>query len=269
MRRSLLAGVAACAVFAAAPAFAEGWYVAGDLGWHWPESVKVKGAVLAPSTSARIKSDSSWALFGRVGYQFTPNWRLEAEGSYRGADLKSIRASDGTVLTSLDGKTHAWSLGANVIYDFSPDATISPFIGFGAGVGRGKVKFSGTALGVVPYAANDSRTGWGAQALGGLAWRVSDRTHVDLTYRYGIADVKAQVVRGAITGLAGASGAVKGDARDHTLSIGVRYALGAPAPAPAPAAEPPPPPPPPPPVEEPPPPPPPPPAPPARSGERG
>src|SRR6187551_3828243 len=93
MKIRLLAGVATLALCAASGASAQtalsGWYVAGDVGYHWPDGVKATSSTAGADWS--FSADDDWAAFGRIGYKFTPNWRVEGEYGYRPGDIASVR----------------------------------------------------------------------------------------------------------------------------------------------------------------------------------
>ena len=265
----ILASTAAGALALSAGAAAaepNGWYGAVDAGWH-SSDVETSRAALDS-----IEVDDSWAGFARLGYRFTPNWRVELEGGYR--DGSDLSGATGTVdlcaitpsvgaCAAPEGEIGAATLMVNVLYDFgSADSALRPFIGLGAGVNRVSTDFDGARgdLRTVAFMADDSSTKLAAQAIAGLAWAVNDRAHFDLTYRYLMSDMEFDT-SSSIPALE--LGAYEGRYEDHSVTLGLRYAFG--------AAEPvytaPPPPPPPPPVTPPPPrpaPPPPPPAPTAR-----
>ncbi|WP_292065574.1 OmpA family protein [Brevundimonas sp. UBA7664] len=235
MKMQLMAGAALLALFAATPALADpdGVYVAGDLGYHWPQENEWEactGVICAP---VDVKAGDGWAGFGRLGYRLNANWRVEAEAGYRESDELEL---DGITVPDVDASTT--TLMANLLYDFgNRDASFRPFVG--AGIGGAKVEVEDV-----------DDTTWGWQLLAGAAWRMSERTSVDLTYRYlNVSDLE---MTDGVDSLAG-------DFEDHSLSLGLRYSFGAIAAPPAPPVMAPPPPPMP---VTPPPPPPPPPAPP-------
>jgi len=88
MKFKLMAGAAMAAAFAASGAAAQpGWYGALDLGYHWPES---RSYDTAAGGKYDIRTESDWTGFGRVGYQLTDNWRVEAEVGYRPGDVKTV-----------------------------------------------------------------------------------------------------------------------------------------------------------------------------------
>ena len=86
MKVKLLAGVAMAGLFAAGAASADpnGWYGAIDAGYHMADAETAAGF--------DIEVDDDWAGFARLGYRFTPNWRVELEGGYRPGEVESIDA---------------------------------------------------------------------------------------------------------------------------------------------------------------------------------
>ena len=102
MKIRLLAGVATLALCAASGASAQsalsGWYVAGDVGYHTTDGVKATSSVNATDGSPykwTFSADDDWAAFGRLGYRFTPNWRVEGEYGYRSGDITGVKGSAG------------------------------------------------------------------------------------------------------------------------------------------------------------------------------
>ncbi|MDZ4113924.1 MAG: outer membrane beta-barrel protein, partial [Brevundimonas sp.] len=89
MKVKLLASVAAAGIFAAGAASAEpnGWYGAIDAGWHTVNDVSAFDTTDLQSYEFEV--EDSWAAFGRLGYRFDQNWRVELEGGYRIGELGS------------------------------------------------------------------------------------------------------------------------------------------------------------------------------------
>ena len=297
MKTTLLAGAALAAVLAAGsaaqaqpfdflnlspmtPPAPNGFYVGVDGGWHqlYNNSMSTHSSNLNAAgvpfgwRLSEVKG-GGWAAFGRVGYQFTPNWRVELEGGYR--DLQTRR-----FLGSLDqaapvgicgigsgpagcfaphGHFNVATVMANGIYDFMPQLIVHPFIGGGVGVARAEVGQYGQYANVPAgepgnstLSINDNDVAFAYQAFAGLSYHATHRLNVDLKYtwletsdlRYGSTSSDANIEPGTF----------RSKYRDQTLSLGVRYALGPepappPPPPPPPPAPPPPPPPPPPPVQ--------------------
>jgi len=264
MRFQLLAGAAAIALGAASGASAQsvesGWYVAADAGYHIPKNIK---ATSSAGYDWTVSSDNDWAAFGRLGYRFNPNWRLEGEYGYRGSDIKSVRGTDsaaaqpvglckaGIVRTasdptcqSPDGSIKAQTLMANVIYDFMPASTLRPFIGAGVGTAWVRNKAYGQLSGVPAGAAtfqntrfDDTDQALAYQGMLGVAWEMSPNWSLDLTGRYlatkdlqwGSVTQNAGPVGGGVTDV----GSFKGKYEDASVTLGLRYTFGAPPAPPA------------------------------------
>lgn len=220
MKKQLMAGAALLALFGAGPALADpdGVYVAGDIGYHWPQSNDWDACVGAVCTPVEVKAGDDWAGFARLGYRLNANWRIEAEAGYRESNELELGG-----VTFDDVDANATTLMANLLYDFgNRDSSFRPFVG--AGVGGAEVKFED---------AEDTAFGW--QLLAGAAWRLSERANLDLTYRYlNVADLE----------MTDGPDSFSGDFEDHSVTLGLRYSFGAvAAPPPPPVVAPPPPPP--------------------------
>jgi OOP family OmpA-OmpF porin len=194
--------------------------------------------------------NDGWAAFARLGYRFNPNWRVELEGGYRSGRRRhgprrlghpngvcNLTPATGPCY-SPDGDIESTTLMANVIYDFGWEAWgIRPFVGLGAGVNHVNTDVIGRLRNnrAVGFGADDSSTKFAAQAIAGLAWAISDRANIDLTYRYltGDAEFASTSPRWRPTPN---QGTFEGDYdNSHTVTLGLRYAFGAePAPPPPP-----------------------------------
>ncbi|WP_304271973.1 outer membrane protein, partial [Brevundimonas naejangsanensis] len=252
--KSLILASSAAAALAlsagAASAEPDGWYGAIDAGYHIIDDINTEASATGHNWNWEV--NDGWAAFARLGYRFNPNWRAELEGGYRSGDIGRVRAVSGPQglcnLTPATGPCHSpegditsTTLMANVIYDFgTPDWTLRPFVGLGVGVNRVKTDTAGRLRQTpsVTFSADDTSTKFAAQAIAGLAWAVSDRANIDLTYRYLTGDMEFESL------VAGPGsfpfGTLAGDYdQSHTVTLGLRYAFGA-----EPVAPPPPPPPP-------------------------
>ena len=209
MKRTFMAGACALAfALAATPSLADpnGSYIAGDIGYHWPEEFDgelTSGAFAAPLD---VELEGGWAGFVRYGWRFNEMFRLEGEIGYRSGNVEAIA---GTTLAG-EVDANATSLMANAIFDFgSRNARVRPFVGLGAGMA--KVEFDDGTDEI-----DDSSFAW--QALAGLAWSMGPRTNLDVTYRYFNA--------GDIAFDDGVT-ALEGDYSDHSITVGLRYSFGA------------------------------------------
>ena len=248
--KSLILASSAAAALAmsagAASAEPDGWYGAVDAGYHIIDDINTQSSV----TGHHWKWDvnDGWTAFARLGYRFNSNWRAELEGGYRSGDIGTIRAVSGPqgvcntstapACHSPNGDVTSTTLMANVLYDFgTSEWTLRPFVGLGVGVNRVSVDTVGR-LRQLPggtFAADDSSTRFAAQGIAGLAWAVSDRANVDLTYRYLTGDMEFDGLPAATFGTLSAD-----YDQSHAVTLGLRYAFGAeetpPPPPPAPVA---------------------------------
>ncbi len=286
MKTTLLAGAALVAVLAAGsavqaqpfdfinlapvtPPAPNGFYVGVDGGWHqlYDNSISTHSSntdVTGTPFGYRLSEvhNGGWAALGRIGYQFTPNYRVEIEGGYR--DLQTRRFLGSTdraapvgicaigstsVCESPHGHFNVGTVFANGIYDFLPQLIIHPFIGGGVGVARAEVgqygQFANVPAGqpgVQTLSVNDNDVAFAYQAFAGLSYHATHRLNVDLKYTW----LETSDLRFASTGSGAIQpGTFEGHYRDQTLTLGVRYALGpepAPPPPPPPPQAPPPPP---------------------------
>ncbi|MFC0634685.1 OmpA family protein, partial [Brevundimonas balnearis] len=251
----------------AASADPNGWYGAVDAGFHTMEDgINAESSTTGANWNWEV--NDGWAAFARLGYRFNPNWRLEVEGGYRSGDIGRVRAVSGTQglcnLTpatggcfSPEGDIESATVMANLIYDFgSADARLRPFVGLGVGFNRVNTETIGNlrANRTATLAADDESTEFAAQAIAGLAFALTERANLDLTYRYLTGDAAWESVTVGTGPGATQFGTWEGDYdQSHTVSLGLRYSFGpiaappppptpAPPPAPAPTPAPPPPP---------------------------
>ncbi|RZJ06088.1 MAG: porin family protein, partial [Brevundimonas sp.] len=230
----------------AASADPNGWYGAVDAGYHSLGNAETFGN---PGPEFDIDVQGDWAGFARLGYRFTPNWRVELEGGYRDNNqfdyivspgpglptgICNVQPPVGPCLTP-EGELSAATLMANVIYDFGDESwSLRPFIGLGAGAARISTNFVGTLGGqrTIGIAAEDHSVDLAAQGILGLAWAIGDRANVDLTYRYLMSNFEYDTTRSVAPQYGTFTGRYD---ESHTVSLGLRYSFGA-EPAPPPPA---------------------------------
>ena len=272
MKKLLAASVAAAALGAAASgAHAQSWtdgvYVAGDVGYSWAEGLEAKSNVLSSSGQPynwTFNREDTPVGYLRLGKRFAPNWRLELEGGYRNGDIETVRGSasgqpiglctagvarTAAAPTCADprGELRVGSVMVNALYDFMPDSKFNPFIGIGGGMIEAHNKVFGQ-LSAVPAGGrqfqnasfDDVDRALAAQAIVGVSYALSPNWNLDLTGRYlQSADLKFGSVNtnaGAAAGVGTITntGVFKGDYRETTATIGVRYTFAAPPPPPPP-----------------------------------
>ncbi len=303
MKLKLLAGAALVALSfglaqTASAEQSQGWYGALDLGTNSMDGYKAKSTGLMADGGPyyyKVSTKDSWAGFARLGYRYSPHWRVEFEGGYRPGDVSSaigfkrvspvtpglgaidtalctpgvIRAA-GDKCGSPKGSITQSTFMVNMYYDIMPDSSFHPFVGVGLGLDDVKAKLLGQlstspsqGIADLNFQGKDMVPAY--QFLAGVAWSLSDRLSLDVTYRYlGAGKAKfdgAVVPLSAYDMTAGHSdtgmgwqqpGTFSGKLSDQTLSVGLRWAFGSPpAPVPEPTPAPPPPTPAPPPPPEP------------------
>jgi len=129
MKKLLLATAALIALPVMAhaqPQPTPGFYIGGEGGVNWMFNTTAN--VPGFGGAVNIYPATGWAAGGMVGYDFVGP-RIELEGVYRS---NNGRAPGNFGNTS--GKVEQVSAMVNVLYDFIPGATITPYIGAGAGI---------------------------------------------------------------------------------------------------------------------------------------
>ena len=247
--RKFVIGMAMASTALTAPATArEGqWYIEGSGGAMIVEDVvfDVDGNL----NDAEAGYTEGYDFGAAVGHDFGA-FRLEAEASYRAADLEELQAGGagfqagnpingaGTFFSQstlpASGEINALSFMLNGLFDFGPDDGLQGF--FGGGIGVARVDANGTAALSGPGAFDDSDTGLAWQLLAGIRHPISDSWDFGLKYRYFNAeDVNLVDVRGLdlVT-----------DMKSHSILGTITYNFGgeveAPPPAPVPVTPPPP-----------------------------
>lgn len=155
-------------------------YIKAAAGLNVMEEADATGG----SNNAAIETDFGWILNGGVGIDLKNGLRLEGEVLYARSDVSQIRGTAaGASVTSAQGTGDISLLGfmANAAYDFQLPYAITPFI-FG-GVGIANVSLNGVGSpGNQSY--NTSDTVFAMQGGAGLSTDLTDRTSIDLSYRY-------------------------------------------------------------------------------------
>ena len=130
-KKALLAAAAILALPAAAnaqsswfspssPAY-PGFYIGAEGGLNW----------LLNNNSYVM--DTGWAVGGKIGYDFVGP-RIEVEGMYHSNTGSGVVAFPSGGFARVNGRIEQVSVMANLLYDFFPGATITPYVGAGAGI---------------------------------------------------------------------------------------------------------------------------------------
>ncbi len=191
--RKLVIGMAMASTAIASPALARdgAWYVELDGGPMIVEDIEFD--LPAGANAVHVDHHKGYDFGGVVGYDFG-FVRLEAEGSYRSADIRDLQIGAAGV-TSIAGKTIAnttlaadgdssvLSFMVNALADFGADDGIQGFAGGGVGVAR--TKFDGVTINTSgPGFLDDSDSGFAWQLLAGIRAPLTDTIDVGLKYRF-------------------------------------------------------------------------------------
>jgi OOP family OmpA-OmpF porin len=234
--RKLVIGMAMASTAIASPALARdgAWYVELDGGPMIVEDIDfdLPGA----NNAVVVDHQTGYDFGGLVGYDF--GWlRLEAEGSYRAADIGQIQVGTagipaGPVINPLSlvtgrtlnsgGDASVLSFMVNALADFGPDDGLQGFVGGGAGVAR--TKYNGLTVQTSgPGFLDDSDSGFAWQVLAGVRAPLTDSIDVGLKYRFFNAD--------GLDFVDNAGRDINGGWRSHSLLGTVAFNFGmAPAP---------------------------------------
>ena len=177
MKKALMAAAALVAlpVMAQAQTPSSGFYIGAEGGLNWLLNTTVTGQQVNGSgnqVSVAVSPTTGFAVGGVIGYDFVGP-RVELEGVYRQNQTNLSANNFGTRFGGNVG-TQIGQLGilANLLYDFAPGSTITPYVGAGAGVG------------FVDGNSSLSSTVFAYQGIVGLGWNVDQNFRVNLDGRY-------------------------------------------------------------------------------------
>ena len=279
-----MAAVGAVALTMASGASAQmfgfnGVYVAGDVGYHMGEIDEATSTGPGARVNWSFSPDSDVAGFGRIGYRFNENIRLELEGGYRPGDLESVRGTGAIqglctpgprrsaaapTCGPVNGELNAGTLMLNALFDFDFDfglfgQTIVPFAGAGIGVAEVQNKVFGqlsnigapgqrAPVGVSPFqnlVIDDIEQTLAYQGILGLALNLSPQLTIDITGRYlrtndlEFGSVSLRDGNNQPGSAVTPLGFFEGPYEDASISLGVRYTFAAPVAPPPPYVPPP------------------------------
>jgi outer membrane protein OmpA-like peptidoglycan-associated protein len=161
MKKALLAAAAIVAlpVVAQAQSAAPGFYIGAEGGLNWLLNTTINNTSVTPQTG--------FAAGGVVGYDFVGP-RVELEGMYRNNQTGGANLP-GAAINNQVGQV---SVMANLLYDFAPSSTITPYVGAGAGIA------------FIDSTSSLSSTQFAYQGIVGLGWNVDTNFRVNLDGRY-------------------------------------------------------------------------------------
>ncbi len=205
------------------------FYVGAAGGWNNQPNSDVEGSGI----NKEVEFDDGWAALGTIGYRAPSGFRGELELGYRTNEVDSISGTPATTGGN-SGDVHAWTIMANVLYDFVNKTPFTPYLGVGIGaaaIDYDDVRTIGTGGAAV---INDSTWAPAAQGIVGVNYQVHNNVGLFANYQYlqAFANPRVKTSSGVKTDI---------DYENHTVLAGLRVSFGAPKPAPvepAPAPEP-------------------------------
>jgi outer membrane protein OmpA-like peptidoglycan-associated protein len=269
MKKALLA--ATMLTLPAAMASAQpvtGPYIGVGAGANWvnnPERFDVTGETrgnllnLPPGVrvenAGKVNFELGYAAVISLGWGFGNGFRAEVEGNFRENEVDSIRGFGLAPIARTGGFQRTYGVMGNAFYDFDPGflgigpSYVQPYLGVGAGYMwtdfhniRG-VSGAPGAAGLQIY-SNDTDSGrFAYQGIAGVAvpftWLGVPGLTLTAEYRFlGMLEPEMRVtVRDAGNRVVG-GGKTDVEKYNHSVMLGLRYALFQPAPAPAPVAAP-------------------------------
>jgi opacity protein-like surface antigen len=175
VRKSLLVCLA---LLAAAPAAADevnnGLYLElqGGASFWDDANVSVSGV-----GSGKVDFDTGWTAGGAIGFRAFDWLRAEAHGSFRRADLDSVKV--GSLHVSGEGWAGTAAFLGNVYLDLPVPFPIKPYVGGGAGVAIFNADTNSNSVSI-----DDDDTEFAWNVMGGVFWPVWRHLELDLRYRY-------------------------------------------------------------------------------------
>lgn len=236
--------IAAAAVVAtsvpAAAQFVQGPYIAGGAGMS-----------LAPDTDLNLDSRAALGL-GQAGYGaggavgFSPGFagvlslgwgfgnglRAEIEGSWRSNDVESVAGAAGWASSGQPGgRQESWGVMGNILLDLAVIGPVTPYVGIGAGYVV--TEWSGVRgigqNGALRMTVDDSDGRFAYQGIAGLAFPLDFAPGLSVTAEYRFLGTLQPQLRARFdnpaTGAQVASGVAEPDTYNHSLLLGLRYAL--------------------------------------------
>ncbi len=173
MKKRLMAATVAIALALPAAANAQwftpgpsnpGFYIGAEGGANW---------ILQNSSNSY---STGYAVGGKVGYDFVGP-RVELEGLYRNNNGSGVTPF-GNGFAFVNGQINQISILANVLYDFLPGATITPYIGAGAGIAFVDPSLSAGS------GCNMCSTQFAYQGILGLAYNLDQNFRISVDGRY-------------------------------------------------------------------------------------
>lgn len=213
-----------------APSGASGWYLRGDIDYHWSDVDSIEYITYGPPAGTgaftSTELDGSWSIGGGVGYKMNDYLRADLTVDYL-ADSDFTGSTSGICggvpCTSVDTSSYSALLVlANAYVDLGTYGGFTPYIG--AGIGGAHVSWDdltnddGTTV-TTHGGASNWRFAYALHA--GTSYCVTDNLDLDVGYRY------SHIEGGRMFEFAPIAGPGYDDGIDnHEVRAGLRYKFG-------------------------------------------
>ena len=205
------------------------------------------------NNAGKANFHTGWAGVGSLGWGFGNGFRAEIEGNYRANEVDSIRGFNLAPIGRTGGFQRTYGVMANVLYDFDfanfglGQSIFQPYVGVGVGYAwtewrniRGQSNRAGGG-GAVLY-ANDTDAQFAYQGIVGvgtpLTWLGVTGLTLTAEYRF-MGTLQPDLfttIRSPEHQSVVAGGKIRPDNYNHSVMLGLRYALFQPPPPPPPVA---------------------------------
>jgi OOP family OmpA-OmpF porin len=196
---------------------------------------------------------TGWGGVASIGWGFGNGFRAEIEGNYRTNEVDSIRGFNLAPIGRTGGWQSTYGVMVNAFYDFDfanfglGQSIFQPYVGVGAGYAwtewrniRGQSNAPGRG-GAVLF-ANDTDAQFAYQGIVGvgtpLTWLGVTGLTLTAEYRF-MGTLQPEMfttIRSPTNNQIGAAGRIQADNYNHSVMLGLRYALFQPPPPPPPVA---------------------------------
>lgn len=213
-KRGLLGTVAVFALAGSTQASSfHGWYAGLEGGGNWlqkPTVIEEFVWFVASTYPLGVTFDNGWALIGTVGYDWG-DWRIEGEGGFRQAGINPL---PGCPACWIDPSLEEVSVMANAIYDIALTSKLTLSAGAGIGIDHAHFETGGGFF-------TDDAWNFAYQGIAGASYTISSGIELTVDYRY----FRVSEPEFSDVDTFRAVWNRYDDLEEHTVTIGLRFAL--------------------------------------------
>ena len=139
------------------------------------------------SHDVRLKNNPGYTGAVSAGYKFNNGFRVEGEAAYRRNHVHAKNKHDNYDNTKAKGHVSTFTYMGNVLYDFDAVSNyvpnVVPYVGVGVGYGHQHVHVKAKNE-YEHVSAKGKDSGFVAQGIAGVGYRLTDSTTLGVEYRY-------------------------------------------------------------------------------------